>query len=424
MRNGKEAESQGSNGAAGGAEGFSRQANPRVAPADAAYPDALRAILSLSAHEAARREIAAWPGYAPTPLRALPGVAKRCGVARVWLKDEAPRFGLGSFKALGGAYGVLRVLQRALETKSGRAPSAAELAGGAFREEAGRITVTCATDGNHGRSVAWGARTFGARSVIYLHEGVSASREAAIAGYGARIVRTRGNYDASVRACDRDAKKENRTVVSDTSYPGYDTIPRDVMQGYTVLAAEALEQLPRGERFTHLFVQGGVGGLAAALCAHFWEALGERRPRVAVVEPEKADCLFRSAAAGRPVTVEGELDTIMAGLACGEVSELAWAVLERGAADFVTVPDAAAENAMRLLAKGECGDVPFVQGESGVAGLAGLLAAAEDPAARVAMGLGAGAKVLLIGTEGATDPDLFERTVGIPAQRVGSQPKQ
>lgn len=418
MRNGKEEESAKASGAAGAAEGFRRQTNPRALPPGAAYPEDLRAILSGSAHEAARREIAAWPGYAPTPLRDLPGVAKRCGVARVWLKDEAPRFGLGSFKALGGAYGVLRVLQRALKEKTGRAPSAAELAGGAFREEAAAVTVTCATDGNHGRSVAWGARTFGARSVIYLHEGVSAAREAAIASQGARIVRTRGNYDASVRACDLDAKKENRTVVSDTSYPGYDTIPSDVMQGYTVLAAEVLEQLPCGERFTHLFVQGGVGGLAAALCAHFWEALGERRPRVAVVEPEQADCLFRSAAAGKPVTVEGALNTIMAGLACGEVSELAWAVLERGATDFVTVPDAAAENAMRLLAKGGCGDAPFVQGESGVAGLAGLLAAAGNPAARDGLGLGADAKVLLIGTEGATDPELFERIVGMPAQRV------
>ncbi|MCK6474691.1 MAG: diaminopropionate ammonia-lyase [Planctomycetes bacterium] len=421
MRNKKEEESAGAAGLAGA---FRRQANPRVAPLGAAYPEELRAILSLSAHEAARREIAAWPGYAPTPLRDLPGLAKRCGVGRVWLKDEAPRFGLGSFKALGGAYGVLRVLQRALEAKAGRAPSAAELAGDAFRDAAAGVTVTCATDGNHGRSVAWGARTFGARSVIYLHEGVSAAREAAIAGYGARIVRTSGNYDASVRACDRDAQQEHRTVVSDTSYPGYDTIPRDVMQGYTVLAAEIMEQLPRGEGFTHLFVQGGVGGLAAALCAHFWEALGERRPRTVVVEPEKADCLYRSAAAGRPVTVEGELDTIMAGLACGEVSELAWAVLERGASDFVTVADAAAEQAMRQLAQGACSDAPFVQGESGVAGLAGLLAAAEVPAARAALGLGADAKVLLIGTEGATDPELFERIVGMPAQSVGVKPTQ
>ncbi|MGE5098103.1 MAG: diaminopropionate ammonia-lyase [Betaproteobacteria bacterium] len=360
--------------------------NPRALGREAPYPDRLRAIQSREALAVAAREIRSWPGYHPTPLVALHGMAAAAGVARIWYKDEATRFGLGSFKALGGAYAVRRALDR--EGRGAR-----------------DVTVTCATDGNHGRAVAWAAQRFGCRAVIYMHERVSHGRIQAVEHYGARVVRTPGNYDESVRRAAAEAKRKGWIVVSDTSYDGYVDVPRDVMQGYALMADEALAQLPAAEWPTHVFVQGGVGGLAASVCAYFWETAGPRRPRLIVVEPDKADCLYRSAESGKPVSVPGELDTVMAGLACGEPSLIAWRILEPGADAFITIPDEAAISCMRTLAEGADGDFPIVAGESGVAGLAGLLAAAASGD----LDLGAESRVLVFGTEGATDPELYRR---------------
>ena len=384
------------------------------------YDAAERAVLDRAGAAAARAEIARWPGYAPTPLRPLAALARRLGIARIDYKDEAGRFGLGSFKALGGAYAVFRLLAGQVARATGAAPSSADLLAGRHRAATQAITVTTATDGNHGRSVAWAARLFHCRCVIYLHATVSAARTEAIARHGAEIVRVPGNYDAAVRAAAADAARLGRLVVSDTSYPGYMDVPRHVMQGYTVMVAEALEQLAAhgAPPPSHVFVQGGVGALPAAVTAQLWDTLPER-PCVVVVEPETAACLFASAAAGHPVAVDGDLDTIMAGLACGEVSALAWSILAPGATAFMTIPDAAAEEAMRLLAGLA---PPIVGGESGVAGLAGLLRVAARPDWRAAIGLDAAARVLLIGSEGATDPESYRRIVGQPPGSVAGQP--
>jgi len=389
--------------------------NPRAAGRGIPYGPRQQAVLNRDAFAAARDEISRWPGYAPTPLTALPGLARDLGIAAVWYKDESGRFGLGSFKALGGAYAVFRLLAREIAAATGETVGAADLAAGRYRDRVAGITVTCATDGNHGRSVAWGARTFGCRCVIYIHETVSEGRRQAIAAYGAEVVRTPGNYDDSVRRAAEDAERNGWFVVSDTSYEGYVDVPRDVMQGYAVMADEAMAQLPPGVLPTHCFVQAGVGGLAAAICGHFWERWGADRPRFVVVEPEKAACLLASARAGRPTVFPGALDTIMAGLACGEVSLIAWQVLETGADAFMTIPDAAAVAAMRALA---AGTPPVVAGESGVGGLAGLMAAAADPDARRRLGLDAGSRVILFGSEGDTDAALYEELVGRPAATV------
>jgi diaminopropionate ammonia-lyase len=362
----------------------------------------------------AREEITAWPGYAPTPLLSLPEVAKAARVAAVYWKDESGRFGLGSFKALGGAYAVMRLLAAELAKRgTANAATAAELAGGQYREATAGITVTCATDGNHGRSVAWGAQRFGCRCVIFVHEGVSEGRREAIARYGAEIRVVPGTYDDAVRETRRTAAREGWFVVSDTSYPGYTEVPRDVMQGYRVMAAEAAAALPAPP--THVFVQGGVGGVAAAVSAQMRAEYGAAGapPRLVVAEPDAAACLLVSAEAGEITSVEGPLDTLMAGLACGEPSLLAWQELERAAFAFVAVPDAAAMDCMRLLS---ARDSPrIVAGESAVAGLAALLLAARDPFGRTALQLEESSQVLLFGTEGATDPELYEKLVGRPA---------
>lgn len=387
-------------------------------PQAGAYPERLKPILSLAAHEEAMAEIAQWPGYAPTPLVSLAGLARAAGLGSIHYKHEAGRFGLGSFKALGGAYAVLRLLKKEILSRTGQVATSRDLLDGKFREVVADITVTCATDGNHGRSVAWGAQMFGCQCVIYIHSTVSEGRRAAISRYGAEVVRTAGNYDDAVRAADAAAREHGRFVVSDTSYPGYTDVPRDVMQGYSVMVEEALRQWPEAAPPTHVFIQGGVGGLASAVCAQLWERLGDQRGRFVVVEPDKAACLYESATVGKPVAVHGELDTLMAGLACGEVSLIAWEVLAAGTADFLTVPDAAAVACMRLLADAPFGDQPLAAGESAVAGLAGLLMAAARPQMATALGLGLDSRVLLIGSEGATDPELYAQLVGRSAEAV------
>ncbi len=352
----------------------------------------------------AKAEITAWPGYAPTPLLALDDIAKQARIAALHYKDEAPRFGLGSFKALGGAYAVLKLLVGELARRGvANNATAAELESGTHAEAAKAITVTCATDGNHGRSVAWGAQRFGCRCVIFVHEHVSQGRRDAIARYGAEIRVVPGNYDDAVREAARTAEREAWFVVSDTSYEGYTEVPRDVMQGYRVMADEAADQLDRPP--THAFVPGGVGGAAAAVSVQL-RARYAGAVKLIVAEPEKAACLLASAEAGEPATVEGELDTIMAGLACGEPSLLAWQELERGAFAFMAVPDASAVDCMRLLARRV---PPVVAGESAVAGLAALLLAARDPLSRAMVGLEAESRVLLFGTEGATDQETYDR---------------
>jgi diaminopropionate ammonia-lyase len=241
--------------------------------------------------------------------------------------------------------------------------------------------------------------------VIYVHEGVSQGRRDAIARYGAEIRVVPGTYDDAVRACARDAEREGWFVVSDTSWEGYTEVPRDVMQGYRLMAEESANQLDTPP--THAFVPGGVGGVAAAVSVQLRARYG-KAVKLIVAEPEKAACLLASAEAGQPVTVEGDLDTLMAGLACGEPSLLAWQELERAAFAFMAVTDDSAVDAMRLLARRQ---PRVVAGESAVAGLAALLLAARDPFSRGMLGLDADSRVLLFGTEGATDPETYDRLV-------------
>ncbi len=394
--------------------------NAQADPA-AVYDVRRLSVLSLEEADFARSTISGWPGYAPTPLVDLPDIAREAGVAAVHYKNESGRFGLGSFKALGGAYAVARHLIQVIAREAGETATVDDVLAGRYADIVASQTVCCATDGNHGRSVAWGARTFGCRAVIFIHATVSEGRRKAIAAFGAEVRRTAGNYDDSVAEADATAKREGWTVVSDTSYPGYRAIPRDVMHGYTLMAQEAYDQLPADRLATHQFVQTGVGGLAAAVCAQGWQLFGTDRPRTILADPTRAACWFESIRAGEPVAVTGDIDTLMAGLACGEVSDLAWEILNRGADAVVAVEDRDAEDCMRRLAYGDPNTPPIVAGESAVAGLAALLAVAKNPVARDQLALTADSRVLLFGTEGATDPVVYERIVGRPADAVARQ---
>ncbi|VVD90494.1 diaminopropionate ammonia-lyase [Pandoraea fibrosis] len=390
------------------------------------YPANLQDIMSMFRAQESRDWLAHWNGLTPgnTPLRTLPDLAASLGVGSVLVKDEALRSSLGSFKALGAPIALVRLLLRKFV---GQGFTAQSLLNGEHRDALEGFTAISATDGNHGRALAAAAQSLGCRCVIVLHAQVSEEREQAIAAYGAEIVRIAGNYDASVEEAAALAARHGWYVVSDTSYHGYEVIPRDVMQGYATIAAEVDETLCGTDAnagnhdvcpVTHVFLQGGVGGLAAGVASYLWERWGEGRPTFVVVEPEQADCLYQSAIAGQPASASGSIDSVMAGLACGETSPLAWRFLQPSVDAFMTVTDALAVEAMQRLARGSENDVPFVAGESGAAGLAGLMQVAATPTMAAAIGLTADSRVLLISTEGATAPSVYADLVGEPATSV------
>ncbi len=367
------------------------------------YQDAQRSVLNLQQFKQAQKIIHQWPGYQQTPLVALNGLAGELDVAKIWYKDESNRFGLGSFKALGGAYAVYQLLLREMNKFSDtKVDSVTELMTDRLHKHCATITIACATAGNHGRSVAWGAQLFGANCIIYVPSEVSEVRCKAIQRHDAKVIRVPGNYDNAVHQAAADAAENGWFVVSDTSYEGYTDIPKDVMQGYTVMVDEVMNQLPNDQYPTHFFIQGGVGGLAAAVCAHLWEHYPTLKAHFIVVEPENAACLYASALNNQPTAIHGHLDTIMGRLACGEVSILAWDILCAGASDFMTIPDEPIEPFMCRLAAGEAGDPPIYAGESAVAGLCALALARENPQWSSTLELNARSKVMLFGTEGIT----------------------
>lgn len=376
-------------------------------------------MLGHEAAEGVERHLGYRDRHAETPLVSLPALAAETGVASIHVKDEGQRLGLGSFKALGGAYAVIRLVLEEVEGRLGRPVDVAELSSPDVRNVAETMTFACATDGNHGRSVAQGAKLVGARAAIFVHAGVSDERVAAIACFGAEMIRVAGSYDDSVREAARVAEERGWTIVSDTSWPGYERIPGLVMQGYTALVREALRQMPAPP--THVFIQSGVGGIAAAVAAHLAITLGERRPIFVVVDPARAACLFETARAGHPVTVPHGEPTVMAMLECHEPSLVAWRILSRVADAFMTVDEEDAVAVMRRLANPADGDPAIVAGESGGVGLAGLLKAVADPKVKAALSIGPESRIFLVNTEGATDPGKYREIVGLSPDEVMSR---
>lgn len=391
--------------------------NPRATRAD--YPAELSAIMNIAQAHQSRQWLSSWRGIHrhATPLYDLPDAAARCQVGRLCLKDESVRSPLGSFKVLGAPIALVRQI---LRLHPDFEPAA--ILTGRYAEALRGYTVISATDGNHGRGLAAAAQDAGCRCVIVLHAHVSPEREQAIAAYGADIVRIAGNYDESVQEAARLAAAHGWQVIADTSYDGYEDIPRDVMQGYGAIAEEIVEQTSaqRGMpgAFTHVFLQGGVGGMAAGLASYFWEYHGPQRPCFISVEPAQADCLLQSSIQGRPAKATGTVDSVMAGLACGETSPLAWRFLQPCVDVFMTIEDEQAIEAMRTLAQGSERDTPIVAGESGVAGLAALEWLRSDPQRSEQVGLTAESRVLIISTEGATAPREYTRLVGQSAEQV------
>ena len=350
-----------------------------------------------------------FPQYAQTPLVSLPAMAARLGVGGIFVKDESKRFGLNAFKVLGGSYAIGRHI-------AARAGLAAEkmdyatLTGEALRPLLRDTTFFTATDGNHGRGVAWTARELGCRAMVRMPKGTVESRVENIRALGAEVTVEDCNYDGCVRLAARQARETaGGVLVQDTAWPGYTQVPLWIMQGYLTMALEADEQMVAPP--THIFLQAGVGSMAAAVAAYFRQAHPQNPPKIILVEPAAADCFFRSAANGEITAVTGEMRTMMAGLACGEPSPIAWDILKRLTAAYLSCEDAAAARGMRALARPLAGDKAIVSGESGASTLGALLDAAVDEKAREALGLDGNARVLLFSTEGDTDPVNYRRVM-------------
>ena len=363
-----------------------------------------------AAFDAAEDEVSSWQDYAETPLIGLSGLAERIGVASLLFKDESKRFHLRSFKAAGGAYAVVRLLQRELSRQLGQDVSTADILAGRYQEQTGRFTLVASTDGNHGRSVAWGASRCGAQCRIYISTDVSEGRAEAMRALGATIVRTEGGYARSAERVRSEAAAFGWHLANDTATPGFEELPRDILAGYGLMAREITRQLSTPP--THVFLQASVGGMAAAVASVLIQRWGKIAPRIVVMETEHAANLMLSAQRGEPTEIDVEVETIMGGLSCGEISTTAWTILEQVADDFVTVPDSVVPPAMRLLARSPFGDTEIEAGETGVAGFCAAVCAATQAELRARMGVTNQSRILVIGTEGMTDPAIYASIVG------------
>jgi len=366
------------------------------------------------------------PGYRISPLKSLRRLADMLHLGGIWVKDESQRLELDSFKVLGGSYAIYNVLRQRLGLV-GSEVTLDDLRSPEVRRRLGTLTFAAATDGNHGRGVAWAAEKLGHESVIYVPRGTAAARISAIERYGARVTVIDGNYDDAVEKIWKDAEANGWQVISDTAWHGYEDIPVWVMQGYATLFSEAQEQLAAQGivRPTHLFLQAGVGALAASGVAHYRSLFGPSAPLATIVEPTAAACLFESVriGEGKPYQIQGDLQTIMAGLSCGRPNPIAWDVLWDCAHVFVSCPDFVAARGMRVYAVPLAGDPFIVSGESGAVTLGVLTFLMQRPELaplRDRLGLGRDSQVLLVNSEGNTAPDEFRKVVwegalGVPA---------
>lgn len=371
-------------------------------------------LMAIEEVKKARSFHESFPQYSETPLADLKGMAEYLGLDRVCVKDESYRFGLNAFKVLGGSYAIARYIGEETGKDISELPYSV-LTSQELRERFGTATFYSATDGNHGRGVAWAANKLHQKSVIIMPKGSTVTRLNHIKAENAEAWISDVNYDECVRQAAKLAEKtEHGVMVQDTAWEGYEKIPAWIMEGYGTMADEAGDQY--GERPTHIFVQAGVGSLAGAVVGYFANRYRENPPVMVVVEASAADCLYRGAAAGDGEIriVDGDMETIMAGLACGEPNITSWDILKNHVSCFISLEDCAAARGMRMLAAPLKGDRQVVSGESGAASFAALAAIMrkdEYKELREKLGLGKDSKVLCFSTEGDTDPERWKNIV-------------
>jgi len=339
------------------------------------------------------QSISEWETYAPTPLIKLNKLRDEIGCKEIYYKDEDKRFKLKSFKALGGAFAVNKI---ANEKKN--------------------VTVATATAGNHGRSVAWGAQRLGLKCKIFISEFVSEARADAIRSLDADVIRVKGNYDASLKECIKQSEKNNWEIVQDVSWEGYKEVPKLIMAGYTIMIKEIIEQI-NDNSFTHVFLQAGVGGMAAAMIAGFAK-FTTNIPKFIIVEPENANCVFKSIENNKPTTVNITKETAMGGMSCGDVSTVAWEILKNSANHSLTISDDAISIVVALLAKAKLSDEEIIAGECAVPGIIALIGLFKNKDYVNKLELNSNSRVLLFGCEGLTDNEMYQKLLNEGLKKI------
>lgn len=376
---------------------------------------AIPPYFSETAAKAARTFHEQIPGYERTPLVSLPHLAAKWNIGGIYVKDESKRFSLNAFKGLGGSYAMFRVICDRLGLDPAKT-GLKDFIEGEYRNEISQMEFVTCTDGNHGRGVSWAAGIFGCRAHVYMPCGSQEVRAEAIRRVGpAEVTITDKSYDDTVKLALEMSEKYGWILIQDTAWDGYETIPGWIIQGYLTMATEIVEELDGlGIQPTHIFLQAGVGAMAGGMLSFFQDHYGKNKPIVTIVEPAAADCIYRSAKAGEICSVAGTPSTIMAGLNCGTPCKITWPVLRDHADFYMTGPDEIAEEGMRAYAAGLNGDPVIISGESGAASLGAARRLLEDPAfaeVKETISLNNRSVLLLINTEGDTDPENYRRVI-------------
>jgi len=337
--------------------------------------------------------ISSWKNYSPTPLIKLNKLNKELKLKNIYYKNEDKRFDLKSFKALGGAFAVYKIANKKKN-----------------------IIVSTATAGNHGRSVAWGAQRLGLKCKIFISENVSESRATAMKDLGADVIRVKGNYDNSLKECIEQSNKNNWEIVQDVSWEGYKEVPKLIMAGYTIMIKEIMDEIDSNS-ITHVFLQAGVGGMAAAMIAGFAK-LSNNIPKFIIVEPENADCVFQSIQNEKPTSVDIIKETVMGGMSCGDVSSIAWEILKNSTNYCLTISDEAISTAIALLAEARLSDEKIIGGECAVPGLIALISSFNKREYLDKLELNSESNILLFGCEGLTDKAMYQKLLSDGLQKI------
>ena len=339
------------------------------------------------------KSISSWKTYSPTPLIRLNKLNKELNFKEIYYKDEDKRFDLKSFKALGGAFAVYKI---ATEKKN--------------------IIVSTATAGNHGRSVAWGAQRLGIKCKIFISEHVSGTRALAMKNLDAKVIRVKGNYDDSLKECIKQSKKNDWEIVQDVSWEGYKEVPKLIMAGYAIMIKEIVDEIASNS-ITHVFLQAGVGGMAAAMIAGFAK-FSTNIPKFIIVEPENANCVFKSIENNKPTTVNIIKETIMGGMSCGDVSTVAWEILKNSVNYSLTISDDAISTVVALLAKARLSDEKIIAGECAVPGIIALIGLFKNKDYLNKLELNSNSRVLLFGCEGLTDNEMYQKLLNEGLKKI------
>ena len=334
----------------------------------------------------AYNSISKWEGYAPTPLISLNKLSKELSLKNIFYKDEDKRFDLKSFKALGGAYAVEKV------TKGDK-----------------NIVVATATAGNHGRSVAWGARRLGLKCKIFISEFVSKARGQAMADLGADVIKVKGNYEKSLIECIKQSTENNWQIVQDVAWKDYMLVPKYTMAGYSVMMREIVDQI-NNEKITHIILQAGVGGMAGAMIAGIARYL-DNIPITIVVEPDSAACVLESIRTGKVEKIDIKRESLMGGMSCGEVSLVPWEILKYSVKHCISLPDDDIGNTMKLLGNSSFSDQKIIAGENSAPGVISLIASCEDQNIKKKLQLDQNSNVLIFGCEGDTDKEMYQKLI-------------